>query len=195
MEKTALYILNRREVERLIKLKGNKSKACEFIERLTGLPYSIYNNVGNKDREKNGGICNPKVKTVPFNIANGLQVHIAGTEQYDFSRWVLDVRRTMILFSSTGEMLFETNEKIALSIMLLFYDEMEWWTVDNIIEKSEASGSLVVKPYKIKKALKELCTNEFVIKNEDEQFSLNIDKLIGHISDSKFIDNSNPILT
>lgn len=186
MEKKELYILNRKEVDKLIKLKGNKNNACVFIERLTGIPYAtLYNKVG---------ICNPKVKTVPFNVASGLQVHIAETEEYDFSRWILDVRRTMILFNNTGVKVFETNEKIVLSIMLLFYDEKEWWTTEDIIYKSEASGSKVVKGFKIKKALKELYAKEFVEKNEVDQFCLNIDKIIRHIFESDYIDNSKPIL-
>lgn len=196
MENKELYILNRKEVEKLIKLKGNMNNACVFIERLTGLSYqTLYTNVDRKNPKINCGICNPKVKTVPFNIANGLQVHIDGTEEYDFKSWVLDVRRTMILFNNTGRMLFKTNEKIALSIMLLFYDEKEFWTIDDIIDKSKASGSKVVKGYRIKKALNELYEKGFVEKNENDLFCLNIDKIIRHILESEYVDNSNPILT
>lgn len=54
--------------------------------------------------------------------------------------FVLDVRRALILINATGETLFVTNEKIVLTIMLLFYEEKEWWTPKEIIEKAKEAG-------------------------------------------------------
>lgn len=192
LERKDIYILNRQAVRNLVdsqKGRDKKTRACQFISEKTGLDEQVlYNKVG---------ICNPKTRTVPFFVASGLQVY------QEFKDFILDVRRTLILINATGETLFGTNEKIALTIMLLFYDEKEWWTPGDIIDKAKAAGvgEHVLKLSAIKKSLnskQEHTRNHNLFKEDNDCYSLNIEGIIQYINDPETESvnhKASPILT
>ncbi len=190
LERKDIYILNIQAVRNLVdsqKGRNKKTIACQFISEKTGLDEQVlYNKVG---------ICNPKTRTVPFFVASGLQVY------QDFKDFILDVRRTLILINATGETLFSTNEKIALTIMLLFYDEKEWWTPEDIIDKAKAAGvgEHVLKLSAIKESLnskQENTRNHNLFKEDTDCYSLNIERIIQYINSSKSVNHkASPILT
>ena len=78
-------------------------------------------------------------------------------EPYDFSDFILDVRRTIILISTTGTSLYGTNEKIILTMMLLYYEEKEWWSVKDILDFSIDSGSNALKENAIRESFDYAC--------------------------------------
>ena len=194
MNRFDIYILNRKLLDELIQEKKTKKATCEFINHQTGIDYD--------DLYSKCNICNPKKKTVPYRIASSLQSHKEDKdveEHYDFSRFILDVRRLLILMNSTAETLFLTNEKAILSIMLIFYEEKEWWTPQEIYAKSTESGSNVLKERAIKEALKNASPNSqkdhytlFEASPDGSQFRIDVDKLINHISDSECVIKSSP---
>ncbi len=192
-----LYILNRIQIDAFIMEKGNKLKACESIADQTGL--------GVKTLYNKQGICNPKKRVIPYAIASGLQTHRSKKERfekddYDFSDYVLDVRRTLILMNATGETLFRTNEKIILTIMLLFYEEKEWWTAEEILKKAKDSGSAAVTGPAIRKSLKEGLPNKVkksgrvFFESDGDKYRLDIDRIIKHINTSKYVDHLKPVV-
>lgn len=193
LKRKDIYILNRQAIRNLVdsqKGRDKKTRACQFILEKTGLDEQVlYNKVG---------ICNPKTRTVPFFVASGLQVYP------EFKDFILDVRRTLILMNATGDTLFGTNEKIVLTIMLLFYDEKEWWTPGEIIDKAKAAGvgEHVLKLSAIKKSLNSkqghTRSNHNLFKEEDDRYSLNIEGIIQYINNSKTKSvnhKASPILT
>ena len=194
MNRFDIYILNRKLLDELIQKKGTKKETCEFINHQTGIAYEVLY------RKQN--ICNPDVKTVPYSIASSLQSHKEDKdveEHYDFSRFILDVRRLLILMNSTCESLFRTNEKAILSIMLIFYEDKVWWTPHEIYEKSTESGSNVLKERSIKSALQDASPNRkrdhytlFEASEDGSRFRIDVDALINHISDSKYVIKGSP---
>lgn len=186
------YILNRDAIKELVnsqKQRDKKTKACDYISEKTGLDWNIlYNKVN---------ICNPKTRTVPFFVAASL-LHVN-----EFKDFVLDVRRTLILINATGETLFFTNEKITLTIMLLFYVEKEWWTPEEIIEKAKKAGvgGSVLKLSSIKDTLnnKKKKAKDYELFTKDKGngcYCLNVNGIIKYIASSEKVDHSVlPILT
>jgi len=194
MNRFDIYILNRKLLDELIQAKKTKTATCEFINQQTGIAYEVLYRKYN--------ICNSEVTTVPYSIASSLQFHKEDKdvkEHYDFSRFILDVRRLLILMNSTGETLFLTNEKAILSIMLIFYKEKAWWTPHEIYEKSTESGSNVLKERAIKSALQDASPNRkkdhytlFEASEDGSRFRIDVDALINHISDSKYVIKGSP---
>lgn len=198
MNRFDIYILNRKLLDELIQIKKTKKATCEFINHQTGIAYEVLYRKYN--------ICNPKVKTIPYSIASSLQTHKVDKdveEQYDFSRFVLDVRRLLILMNSTAETLFLTNEKAILTIMLIFYEDNKWWTPQEICEKSTESGSNVLTERAIKSALEDASPNIvkpnkmdhyalFEASEDGKQFRIDVDNLINHIQDSKYVIKGSP---
>lgn len=196
------YILNREAVKELVnsqKGRAKKTRACEYISEACGYiskkdekPKLRWNILYNKVN-----ICNPKTRTIPFFVASiVLQVD-------EFKDFVLDVRRTLILINATGETLFVSNEKIVLTIMLLFYEEKEWWTPKEIIEKAKEAGvgDSVLKLSSIEETLnnKKRKAKEhelFTKDNENDCYCLNVNGIIKYIGSSEKVDHSvSPILT
>lgn len=190
MKDNEMYIINRKEVNKLIKQHGNKTKACSFIAEQTVLNAdTLYNKVG---------ICNPKKRTVPYSVASGLLIHRAGIEKpYDFSHFILDVKRTLILMNSTGVRLFKTNEKTILTIMLLF-NQKEWWSAKELTDKAAEAGSAGISQSIIEKVLKKMCRESYVTNKgskcilieDNNTYSIDIDNLIHYIEAAPCVDNS-----
>ena len=202
MNRFDIYILNKKKINNLIKAKGNKKLACEFIEQQTILKFNmIYGK---------HGICNPKNRTIPYAIACGLLTHREDPdidEFFDFSGFVLDVRRLIVLMNSTSEALFLSNEKAVLSIMLLYYETQEWWTAEEIVSKAKLAGSNILDIPAINEVLengnpentKKKKTKSHLLFEKDKdsnRYRMDIDRIVAHLKDSKSVSPTAPeILT
>jgi hypothetical protein len=193
-EKKDIYILNRAAVKRLVneqKGRAKKTLACGFITDQTGIDQGVlYNKVN---------ICNENTRTVPFFVAVGLRGGSAAYfegEPYDFSDFILDVRRTIILISTTGTSLYGTNEKIILTMMLLYYEEKEWWSVKDILDFSIDSGSNALKENAIRESFDYACgdkkskNHHIFVEKKDDQYRLDIDAIIKYITQSKKVNQT-----
>lgn len=81
-------------------------------------------------------------------------------------------------------------------MMLLYYEEKEWWSVKDILDFSIDSGSNALKENAIRESFDYACgdkkskNHHIFIEKKDDKYRLDIDAIIKYIKQSKKVNQT-----